>query len=66
MKKEKKFAYCIGFYWDHEPGLVSGYSFCNAEIQNGTLTDAKQSLKMAQSRSPTTKFKIFRLVELAE
>ena len=67
MKKEKEFAYCIGFYWVYEPGRrVGGYTFLNTEIHNGTLTEAKRLLKMAKSSSPNTKFKIFKLVELKE
>lgn len=64
-KKEKKFNYAVGSYWEGEEGAVGCYAYGH-EVFFGTLKEAKKFKKYCESQNEDQAYKIFMLVEIPE
>lgn len=58
--------YVVARYWPSEPQRLSAYMIHNAEVQFGTMEDAKTFLKYVRKQNPDDHWKIFQLVSVME
>ena len=58
--------YVVAHYWDEEPQRLGAYKMHNAQVQFGTIEDAKEFLKYVRQQSPDHKWRLFQLVSVME
>ena len=64
-KRNKKFNYAVGYYYDDESKAIGTYAFHN-EVFYGTMKDAKNFRKYVRTQDNEQDWKIFQLIEVPE